>query len=396
MATDKTNPQPNGMTAPAAPPPAIPPASQNASERFTSMVMKQFGGTVGAPNLTDFQKRLIQGYFIAVDRALKTAEDERIRKNEKNRDHKYDNDLPVVWENVNLVDLALDAVHYARMGLDMMQDNHLFPIPYKNNKTRKYDMTLMPGYNGIRYIAEKYAVEQPVAVTTELVYSTDSFTPIKKSNGNRVESYLFEIKQPFERGDVVGGFGYIEYADPTRNELIIMPLKAILKRKPKYASANFWGGTQKVWENGKQVETETEGWFEEMCLKTLIREVYSAKHIPRDPQKIDDSYQYMKLREVQVAQMQAEEEVENYANGDIIDTTPNLPPSAPASLPSAPQSIPVNVNTGEVTGGAAASTAPSAAYNPTTSSAPVAPPAAPPPAWESPDGQQAMMGGPDF
>lgn len=392
MANEKNNSQSTGLTAPASAPPAVPPASQNASERFTAMVMKQFGGAVGAPNLTDFQKRLIQGYFIAVDRALKTAEDERLRKNSNNRDHQYDNDLPVIWENVNLTDLALDAVHYARMGLDMMQDNHLFPIPYKNNKTGKYDMTLMPGYNGIRYIAEKYAVEQPVAVTTELVYSTDTFTPIKKSNGNRVESYLFEIKQPFDRGEVVGGFGYIEYADATRNELIIMPLKAILKRKPKYASSNFWGGTTSEWQtvNGKRqkVEVETDGWFEEMCLKTLIREVYSAKHIPRDPQKIDDSYQYMKLREAQVAEMQAQEDIDAYANGDIIDTTPaELPPSAPAALPSAPQSIPVNPDTGEIIGRAAATPAPSAAPIPT---------APPEPPMEGFDGQQTMIGGPEF
>ena len=326
------------LTVPNTAPPAAP--QMNASERFTSMVMRQFGGSVGAPDLTDFQKRLIQGYFIAVDRALKTAEDERVRKNAKNRDHKYDNDLPVIWENVNLTDLALDSVHYARMGLDMMQDNHLFPIPYKNNKTKKYDVTLMPGYNGIRYIAEKYSVEKPVAVTTELVYSTDTFTPIKKSANNRVESYQFTINQPFDRGDVVGGFGYIEYEDASRNELIIMPLKAILKRKPKYASANFWGG--------KQGDEEVEGWFDEMCLKTLVREVYSAKHIQRDPQKIDESYQYMKLREAQIAQMQTQEEIEAYANETVIDTRQELPPSATSALPPAAAAVQVNTDTGEV------------------------------------------------
>lgn len=380
MATENLKAQSTGLTAPDSALPTVPPASQNASERFTAMVMKQFGGSVGAPDLTDFQKRLIQGYFIAVDRALKTAEDERLRKNSKNRDHKWDNDLPVVWENVNLTDLALDAVHYARMGLDMMQDNHLFPIPYKNNKTHKYDVTLMPGYNGIRYIAEKYAVEQPVAVTTELVYTTDVFTPIKKSSSNRVESYQFEIKQPFERGEIVGGFGYIEYTDPSRNELIIMPLKAILKRKPKYASANFWGG--------KQGDEEVEGWFDEMCLKTLIREVYSAKHIPRDPKKIDDSYQYMKLREAQVAEMQAQEEIDTFANGTVIDTTPQLPPSGASASPTATEGYQVNLDTGEVIEPAAASSGPSAGLK--SSAAQAAP------TQEDDNGQQTMIGGPDF
>lgn len=390
MANEMNTTQPNSPAPQTPVPPAVPPASKNASERFTKMVMHQFGGSVGTPAVTEFQKRLIQGYFIAVDRALKTAEDERLRKNKNNSNHKFDNDLPVTWENVNLVDLALDVVHYARMGLDMMQDNHLFPIPYKNNKTKKYDVTLMPGYNGIRYIAEKYAVEPPVSVTTELVYSTDTFRPIKKSTANRVESYEFSINNPFDRGDVMGGFGYIEYRDETRNELIIMSLKDILKRKPKYASANFWGGTQTKWENGKKVEENVEGWFDEMCLKTLVREVYSAKHIPRDPKKIDDSYQYMKYREAQAAEMQAREDIDAYANRDVIDTTPELPPREAATLPPASESYPVNMNTGEIF-------EPSAEPQ-QAEEAPMQYPDEPPepPVQEYPDGQQTMLGGPDF
>lgn len=313
------------------------------SERFTNQVLREFGSNVaGALQVTDYQRQLIQGYFISIDRALKMAEEARIRKNENNKDHKYDNPLPVVWANVNLNDLALDVVHYARMGLDMMQDNHLSPIPYKNNKTNKYDITLMPGYNGIKYIAEKYAVEQPLAVTIELVYSTDTFRPIKKSKDNKVEGYDFEINNAFDRGAVVGGFGYIEYTDPVKNKLIIMTLKEIEKRKPKYAAAEFWGGKVKVWENGKQVEQESEGWFEEMCLKTLKRETYSAKHIPRDPKKIDDNYQYMRMREARYAEMEAQAEIEVNANAIIIDTTPQPQRKLPLPPPN------VDAETGEV------------------------------------------------
>ena len=382
-----TNPEEKttDMTTTNAAPPAPPQA--NASERFTQMVIKQFGGAVGAPELTEFQKRLVQGYFISIDRALKTAEDDRQRKNSTNKNHDYDNDLPVVWENVNLTDLALDVVHYARMGLDMMQDNHLFPIPYKNNKTKKYDVNLMPGYNGIRYIAEKYALEKPAAVTTELVFETDTFVPIKKSADSKIESYKFTINQPFARGKVVGGFGYIEYPDATKNKLIIMTLHDIEKRKPAYASANFWGGKVKEWQtvDGKrqQVDVEVEGWYEEMCLKTIIREVYSAKHIQRDPQKIDDNYQYMKLREAQIAELQARETVDAYANGTVIDTTPNLPPAAAAALPSAPESIQVNPDTGEVIEAAAGQIKP-------------AQPGMAIPMQETADGQQTMIGGPEF
>ncbi|MCL2215434.1 MAG: recombinase RecT [Defluviitaleaceae bacterium] len=318
--------------APPTTPPEQPPAEvkPTQSERFTAMVMKEFNGKLaGGLQITDFQRQLIQGYFIATDRALKMAEENRVAKNKSNSDHSYDNPLACTWENVNALDLALDVVHYARMGLDMMQDNHLFPIPYRNKKTSKYDVTLMPGYNGIQYIAEKYAVEKPLAVTVELVYSTDKFKPIKKNSTNKVEAYEFEITNAFDRGEIIGGFGYIEYPDPTKNKLVMMTRADILKRKPEYAAAEFWGGKTTKWENKKKVEVETDGWFAEMCLKTVKREVFSAKHIPRDPQKVDDNYQYMRMREAQLADMNSQAEIYEHANTitlpdeNTIDMTPN-------------------------------------------------------------------------
>lgn len=291
------------------------------SERFVNMVTREFSSNVaGTLQLSEYQKTLVQGYFIAVDRALKAAEEERIRKNGNNKDPKWNNELPVTWDTVNRTALALDVVHYAKMGLDMMQPNHLFAIPFKNNKKNQYDINLMPGYNGIRYIAEKYAVEAPVAVTTEVVYSTDKFNPIKKSLSNKIESYEFEITNAFDRGNIVGGFAYIEYKDATKNELILMSMKDIEKRKPKHASANFWGGTTKEWKNGKQVEVETDGWLDEMVRKTLIREAYSAKHIPLDPKKVDDAYQHMKLQELRFAEMEAQASIDTNANMILIDS----------------------------------------------------------------------------
>lgn len=297
------------------------------SERFTNTVLKEFGGSIaGTIRITDYQRTLIQGYFIAIDRALKAAEEERLRKNAANKNHEYDNPTPVTWQNVNLTDLALDLVHYARIGLDMSQDNMLFAIPYKNNKRNNYDVNLMEGYNGIRYIAEKYAVEVPKSVTVEVVYSTDNFKPIKKGGCNRAENYEFEITNPFDRGDIVGGFAYLEFNEATKNELIIMSMKDIEKRKPEYASANFWGGKTKVWKDGKQVEVEKAGWLDEMVRKTLIREAFSAKHLPRDPKKIDDSYQYMKMREARYAELQTQSEIDEHANATLIDTSLENPP----------------------------------------------------------------------
>ncbi|MBT9156950.1 MAG: hypothetical protein DDT37_01947 [Firmicutes bacterium] len=110
-----------------------------------------------------------------------------------------------------------------------------------------------------------------------------------------------------------------------KNKLIIMPLRDIMKRRPAYASAEFWGGKVKKWEGGKQVEVESAGWLEEMCLKTVKREVYSAKHIPRDPRKIDEDYHFMRAREAQLAGFEAQTEIDEHANAITIDTSPNEP-----------------------------------------------------------------------
>jgi recombination protein RecT len=153
------------------------------------------------------------------------------------------------------------------------------------------------------------------------------FKPIKKTRDNPIEGYEFEVTNAFDRGEIVGGFGYIEYDDPSRNQLIIMSKAAMDKRKPKYASANFWGGTVTEYVNGKRETVEKEGWQDEMYRKTLIREVYSTKYITRDPSKIDDNYQYLREREVVYAQIEAEQDALEYGNNipiDISDETERL------------------------------------------------------------------------
>ncbi len=52
------------------------------SQRFTDKVLQEFTGNIaGEIQVTTHQRALIQGYFIGIDRALKMAEDNRLRKN---------------------------------------------------------------------------------------------------------------------------------------------------------------------------------------------------------------------------------------------------------------------------------------------------------------------------
>lgn len=287
---------------------------ESLSLRFTNAVVREFTGGTGEVALTDFQKRLAQNYFMAIDVALRGAEERRQKQSENRRDN-----VPVTWANVNMQALAQDVVSLARIGLDPMMDNHVSPVPYKNNRTEKYDIGFIEGYRGLELKAKKYGLDVPDGVVVELVYSNDKFKPIKKDRNNNIETYDFEITDPFNRGDVVGGFYYHIYLEqPEKNKLRIFTLADIEKRKPRYASVEFWGGEKDVWENGRKAGKETVGgWFEEMAWKTIYRAAY--RDITIDSQKIDDDYMRLKQIETDYTEARAQQEVDLNANSEVLD-----------------------------------------------------------------------------
>lgn len=279
------------------------------SERFTNMVIKEFTANAGGLELTRFQKKLCQNYFIKIDQTLKAAETKRLAKSEKFRDA-----LPFTWESVNMQRLAVDVVSYSSVGLDPAQPNHINIIPYKNTTAGKYDITFIIGYRGSEIKALKYGLDVPNDVVVELIYQNDLFKQYKKDINNRVESYEFEIKENFNRGEIVGGFYYHSYFDkPEKNKLRVFTLKDIIKRKPKHASAEFWGGEKDVWEDGKKVGKEaTEGWYEEMCFKTVFRAAYNA--ITIDSEKIDEHFVSVMQRENENVEMRVQDEIQEKGN----------------------------------------------------------------------------------
>lgn len=313
-----------------------------AAERFMNMVVSNFSTGVGEVALTNFQKRLAQNYFISLDSVLKSAEEKRLAKSEKYRDA-----VSVTWANVNMDKLARDVVAYARIGFDPAQKNHISLIPFKNNKTGKYDITFIEGYRGMELKAVKYGLDVPDHVTVELVYSSDHFKPFKRDIHNQYEGFEFAVKNPFDRGEIIGGFYYHSFSQaPHKNKLVMLSIKEILKRRPDHASPEFWGGEKDKWENGKKVGKEqVEGWFDKMCWKT----VYRAAHgdITIDSQKIDDDYLRLSQLEQEYAERSVEAEIAENANREVIDVTPSAaaeaeeqtdtgteadpPPSPPAS-----------------------------------------------------------------
>lgn len=309
------------------------PQQETASVRFTNMVMREFNNSVGEVALTDFQRRLAQNYFIVADAALKAAEERRLKKDEKYRDP-----VPVTWENVDLGNLARSVVSAARIGWDPMQENHVSLIPFKDNNTGKYLINFMPGYRGIELKAVKYGLDVPDYVVVELVHKNDHFRQNKKDRNNPIETYEFEVTDSFNRGEIIGGFYYHGWRDkPEKNKLVVYTLQEILKRKPEYAAVEFWGGEKDEWvydeKTGKNKKTgkkiKIEGWFKEMCWKTVYRAAY--RNITTDSQKIDDDYLRLKHLENSFEESEVAREIAENANKEFIDVNFTVEDETPAA-----------------------------------------------------------------
>lgn len=230
-----------------------------ASERFAMAVEKQYGSEVGNLHMTEYDKTLAQHLFVKADAAM-------IEMNAK----KGPNDIMVTWKTVNMRKLAMDAVNRVQLGIDALIPGHLYPIAYYNNKTKQFDLDLRVGYKGELYYKQRASLKPIKDVRVELVYDTDQFTVYKKGASCEIEGYDFKVTSPFERGELVGGFGYIEYERQEDNVLVILSRAEIerYRASSKASNGNFWGG-----------------WYEQMAYKTIVHRLMDK--IVLDPTKIN-------------------------------------------------------------------------------------------------------------
>ena len=258
--------------------------------RFTNMVVSEFTGIVGnlPDNFDEKKKKLTQHLFIKIDADLKALEKKRSWNNLKQ------NDPAISWENINMPKLAVDSMRRVELGLDALIPNHISVIPYLNKRTNLYEIDLRTGYEGKNYYTRKMALDIPVNITYRLVYDSDEFIAIMKSFDQPIESYSFKIINPFKRGKIIGGFGYIEYKDKIKNELILV------------SEDDF-----------KKIEKENNFWIDfpiQMRFKTLVHR--TTERILLDPDKINSSYSIV----------EAEERIERIEDAkdkrQLIDLTP--------------------------------------------------------------------------
>ena len=267
------------------------------SVRFVSEVERQFGQEMGSDIIfSDHQKKLAQHLFLKADQALKEFEERRVSKNNTGK-------TPYTWDNVNVKDLALEAVHKVNLGLDALMKNHIHVIPYLNGKNKKYDLDLQTGFKGLLFVAQKYAIDPPKKVTCELVHANDHFKILKSNFEREVESYEFEIENPFDRGHVIGGFGYIEYDDPSKNQLLVLTEDDFNKAKKKAKTNMIWNE-----------------WPEKMRYKTIVRRVVDL--IDLDPEKVNA--QSIIKEETGSVENKTRREIEENANSQTIDIEAEL------------------------------------------------------------------------
>ena len=261
------------------------------SQRFVKQVETQFTAEMGSKlEFSDYEKTLAQHLFLKVDSSLKDFEDKRAASNQSKS--------PYIWDNINMSKLAIDAVHRVALGLDALLPNHIHPVPYFNKKVKKYDLDLRIGYEGKDYYRREMAVDKPVDIIYELVHENDTFKPVKKSLKNEIENYDFEINNPFDRGEIIGGFGYIIHEDSKKNKLIIVT-NDDFKKSQKYAQSDTF------WKNHPV----------KMKYKTLVHKTLEKLKV--DPKKVNaKSYAYI---EGQDSKERVYQEIEGNANSQSLD-----------------------------------------------------------------------------
>lgn len=258
-----------------------------ASKKFSNMLVPAFEGHFGiAP--TENEVALMTSYYFGIEKTI------------INSDGYYK------MADLDAVQLKRDLIHFSRLGYDCNVPDMLSFMPRKDGKTGKVKMLPIEGKAGLIYKADKFCNEEdkPIDYKVELVYEKDEFTMIKSDAENEGDSYKFKITSPFNRGNLVGGFGYLVYKDKSKNKLLVMSIEEILRYKPDKASEKFWGK-----------------WKEKMCIKTITKQLF--KLVKLNPEKLSmyaESLNVIDNTDMEFAKLEAQEEVEANANvGEVID-----------------------------------------------------------------------------
>lgn len=306
------------------------------SEKFLARIERQFKAELGSTVAwSPLERTLGQHMYVKINQALIEAESRRA-----NNRHKQ-NDPPIVWDNLNWDLLSSDVVHTVHLELDAYVKNHLFVIPYLNKRTGKYDLDLRIGYAGVDHARRKFSLYPILDITYQLVHEGDKFEPYRDELG--IQRYRYEAANYFKPGDVVGGFGYVSYEDPRRNQLIIVEYREFEKAMKASGAVEFWGGEQTEWKNGNNVPAGYDEKFrKEMQYKTVVHRVCAK--IALDPAKVNTSMlESLESKSFNAIEAEVQEDMAQNANQDTIKVDALPEPTVQVPVPTATY----NEDTGE-------------------------------------------------
>ena len=257
------------------------------ADRFTLSVVNSWKDVAKGLEVTEKEKGLIAGYFIKLD--------EQLRNSKQN----------YTWKNVRMKELAVTLAHTAKLGLDMTIPGMLSFIPFRHGDTGTIDLVPVKGKTAYEYLAKRFGIDPPKYGIVELVYKNDKFSLIKRDATHDHDDYIFEIQNPFDRGEVIGAFGALIYDDPTKNKVMSKSYKELLSYRPARYDDTFWKGENLL----------------KMLEKTMAKQLYNS--VALDPEKINqyrDSFDRMDAAEIEYAAGEAKEEIaENLGTGEYVD-----------------------------------------------------------------------------
>lgn len=187
---------------------------------------------------------------------------------------RLDNELkkanPVkTWKQINFEDFLSKAIAYANIGIDPLAPKMLSFTLFANKSNGLSDVVFVEDVRCMETLARRYGINCPENIKVELIYSTDKFSLIKKDLSNPQDSYVLEITNPFERGEIIGGVSLSEYQNSNYNKVRLMSMKDIEKRVK--TNSSFWTN-----------------WKEEMCEKTIGKNAWGK--VVLDTTQLADYY----------------------------------------------------------------------------------------------------------
>jgi len=277
-------------------------AKPTVAESFVAKVMKHFTAQLGdMVEWGPYQRMLAQHLYIKIDNSLKELQSKG---------------KAVHWGNVNMVKLAVDAVHVVNLGLDGLLRNHVDVIPYKNGAltnasgTTMYDLAIRPGYRGKLYSYQRASTKPIRRVIVQLLFEGDTFVPKFSPSG---DSYEYVPKDVFrEDENIVGGFTFLAYEDERNNKLVPVTMRDF-KKSQSSSKARVTTTTN---EDGEVVTSGNfwKDWYPEMCEKTCVHRGMDAVEL--SPEFVNGvSMTWVREQEAAYEEALMAQEDEEEANG---------------------------------------------------------------------------------